>query len=72
MAALSTHKHFTNTPAVQFGRVRLATAVTKPSKDTSHQEIPGETPGEVLGCVSPSDMKIGKDRRPTRVAQRAL
>ena len=27
-AAPSTHKHFTDTPAVQFGRVGLATAVT--------------------------------------------
>jgi hypothetical protein len=33
IAVQSTSKHFTNTPAVQFSRVRLAIVLTKPSKD---------------------------------------
>ena len=32
--ARSTGKHFTDTPAVQFGRVGIATAVSRPSRDS--------------------------------------
>jgi hypothetical protein len=34
VAARSTHKHFSDTLAVQFGRAGLATAVIQPSKDS--------------------------------------
>ena len=34
VAAWPTHKHFTDTPVVQLGRVRLATVVTQPSRDS--------------------------------------
>ena len=57
-AAQSTRKHFTDTPAVHFGRVQLATVVTQPSRQpglslsSSQQEGPTGTPGEVLSCAS--------------------
>lgn len=74
-AALSTHKHITDTPAVQFGRVGLAT-VTQPSRDSqalslgsSHQEGPT---GEVLSCASLREVKISQDMGPTSIAQLAV
>ena len=78
-AARSTRKHFTDTPAVQFSRVRLATVVTQPSRDSqasalaqvSRRDQQG-TPGEVLGCVSAQEAKISKDVIPTSVAQIAV
>jgi hypothetical protein len=39
-AARSIHKHFTDTPAVQLGRVWLATAVTQPSRDSQASARP--------------------------------
>ena len=66
MAAPSTCKHFTDTPAVQYGRVRLATAVTGPSRD-SQEGLVG-TP-EVLSCPSLRKAKITKDSGPTSLAQ---
>jgi hypothetical protein len=63
------------TPAVRFSRVRLATVVTRPSRDsqalTSQQEGPGGMPG-VLRCVSLREMKISEDLRPTSVVQLAV
>lgn len=37
VAAWSTGKHFTDKPAVQFDRVRIATAVIRPSRDSQTQ-----------------------------------
>lgn len=68
MEAQSTCKHFTNTPAVQFCKVRLATSVMGPSRDS--QEGPIRTP-EVFSCASLREVKISKDVRPTSVAQQA-
>ena len=34
MVAQSTHKHLTDKPAVQFGKIGLATAVTRPSRNS--------------------------------------
>jgi hypothetical protein len=72
--AQSTHKYFTDTPAVQFGRVRLAAVVTwQPGLNLSlsQQEGPTGTP-EVLGCASLGEVKISEDGRPTSVAQLAV
>jgi hypothetical protein len=73
-----------DTPAVQFRRVRLAnrnqqwwhdlaeSARPHLSLGSSHQEVPGRTPGEVLCCVSLREANINKDERPTSVAQLAV
>ena len=34
MAAQTTHKHFTDTPEVQFSSVRIAAVVEKPSRNS--------------------------------------
>jgi hypothetical protein len=77
-AAPSTHKHFTNAPAVQFGRVGLATAVTRPSRDSQasasvqvSRRDQGGIPEKVLVCASLSE-QISEDERLTCIAQLAL
>ena len=73
-AARSTHKHFMNIPAVQFGSVWIANTnqqqwhklaeTTRPqaNQQQSQQEETGPrgTPGEVLSCASPSEVEIKK------------
>jgi hypothetical protein len=61
-------KHFTDPPAVHFGRVRRHLGL---SLATSQQEGPGAMPG-VLTCASLSEAKISKDERPTSVAHLSL
>ena len=81
MAAQSTHQHFTDTAAVQFYRVWIATRIS--SSGTTWQRQPGLSLGpgqkegpagisEVLGCASLSEAKIREDVRPARAAQLAL
>ena len=69
-AAQSTRKHFTDTPAVLFVRVGLATVVTRPSRISQasakalviRRDLEG-TPGEALDCSSLREVKISKDLR---------
>jgi hypothetical protein len=66
VAALSTLKHFTDTPEAQFSRVRTQSQTN--SGSTTYQRQPGlnigtsqqERPGEVLSCASLSKSKISK------------
>ena len=74
VVAQSTCKHFTDTPAVQFSRVRIANTnfprwhdlveTARPQPHTSQQRGPRGTPGEVLGCASFREAKIREDSRP--------
>jgi hypothetical protein len=71
-------------PAVQFSRGGLQTGIN--SGGATYQKQPGfslgwsqqegagstGTPGEVLGCASLREVKIGEDVRPTSFAQIAL
>ena len=74
-AARSTRKHVMDTPAVQFGRVGIATAEQRQpglSLGSSQQEGPTRMPGEVLNCASLRQAKISGETRPTSVAQLAV
>ena len=81
VAAWFTCKHFTDIPAVQFSRVRIANTSQQwwhylaetpgLSLDLSQQKGPGGMPG-VLCCASLREAKISKDVRPTSIAQLAV
>jgi len=70
VAARSTRKHFLDKPVVQFSRVWIAAAATRPSRDSQasakaqvSKEVPGGTPG-VLSCACLREVKISEDTRP--------
>jgi hypothetical protein len=71
--AQSTSKYFMDTPAVQFNRVGLATAVRLPA-ETARDKSAGGTRRNtgVLGCASLREGKISIDSRLRIVAQLAL
>jgi hypothetical protein len=68
-----TYKHFVDTPAVQFNRVRLATAMTQLSREqglslSTNQREGARGTQETFSAVPLSKAKISKDWRTTSVA----
>ena len=76
MAARSTHKHLTSTPAVQFSRVRLATVETGTSRDVPASALAGVSRMDLEEhqkfSAVPLSGKQSEDSRLTSVAQLAV